>query len=81
MLNLVLTISCSGLPQDLDGELHLNSPELSEITNWINSDGFTIESKKGKVILVDFFTYTCVNCIRTYPYIKNGIKNMSLWVW
>ena len=70
MLNLVLTISCSGLPQDLDGELHLNSPELSEITNWINSDGFTIESKKGKVILVDFFTYTCVNCIRTYPYIK-----------
>ena len=70
MLNLILTISCSGLLQDLDGELRLNSPELSEITNWINSDGFTIESKKGKVILVDFFTYTCVNCIRTYPYIK-----------
>ena len=65
-----MTVSCSGLLQDLDGELRLNSPELSEITNWINSDGFTIESKKGKVILVDFFTYTCVNCIRTYPYIK-----------
>lgn len=38
--------------------------------SWINSDPLTIEELKGKVILVDFWTYTCINCIRTLPYIQ-----------
>ena len=40
------------------------------ITGWINSDPLTLEQLKGKVVLVDFWTYTCVNCIRTFPYLK-----------
>ena len=48
------------------------SPELSGLTNWINSEPIeSIESLKGKVVLVDFWTYSCINCIRTFPHIQD----------
>ena len=47
------------------------APELRDIASWINSEPFTLESQRGKVVLVDFWTYTCVNCIRTLPYLKD----------
>ncbi len=37
---------------------------------WHNSQPFTLASLKGKVVLVDFWTYSCINCIRTLPYIQ-----------
>ena len=40
------------------------------IQTWINSAPLTLEQLRGKVVLVDFWTYTCVNCIRTFPYLK-----------
>ncbi len=47
------------------------APELSGLENWINSDGYTsMEDLKGKVVLVDFWTYSCINCIRTLPYLQ-----------
>ena len=46
------------------------APELKGISGWINSEPFTLESHRGKVVLVDFWTYTCINCIRTLPYLK-----------
>ena len=46
------------------------APELVGISSWINSDPFTLESKLGQVVLVDFWTYTCINCIRTFPYLR-----------
>ena len=45
-------------------------PEIRGIASWINSEPFTFEEHRGKVVLVDFWTYTCVNCIRTLPYLK-----------
>ncbi len=47
------------------------APELREIEGWINSPPLTIEGLKGKVILIDFWTYSCINCIRTLPYLEN----------
>ena len=44
--------------------------EVEGIAAWINSDPLTIEKLEGKVVLVDFWTYTCINCIRTFPYLK-----------
>jgi len=38
--------------------------------DWINSPPLTWQELKGKVVLVDFWEYTCVNCIRTFPYLK-----------
>lgn len=38
--------------------------------DWLNSDPLTSEQLRGKVVLVDFWTYSCINCIRTIPYIR-----------
>ena len=46
------------------------APPIVSPTGWINTDPVTIEGLQGKVVLVDFWTYTCVNCIRTLPYLK-----------
>ncbi len=47
-----------------------NAPELKNIAAWINSDPQTITSLKGKVVLIDFWTYSCINCLRTQPYLN-----------
>ena len=49
----------------------LLAPDLMGISSFINADPFTLEELRGdKVVLIDFWTYTCVNCIRTLPFIK-----------
>jgi len=45
-------------------------PELSGAVTWFNSVPLTKESLKGKVVLIDFWTYSCINCLRTLPYVK-----------
>ncbi|HLC60631.1 MAG TPA: redoxin family protein [Candidatus Nanoarchaeia archaeon] len=47
------------------------APDFVGIDKWINSEPLKMESLKGKVVLVDFWTYTCINCIRTLPYLKD----------
>jgi cytochrome c biogenesis protein CcdA/thiol-disulfide isomerase/thioredoxin len=47
------------------------APEIKGITQWINSNGETIAGLKGKVVLVDFWTYSCINCQRTLPYVTS----------
>jgi cytochrome c biogenesis protein CcdA/thiol-disulfide isomerase/thioredoxin len=43
---------------------------LSGATDWINSPPLTADQLKGKVVLVDFWTYSCINCLRTLPYLR-----------
>ncbi|MBN8758147.1 MULTISPECIES: cytochrome c biogenesis protein DipZ [Variovorax] len=43
---------------------------LAGATEWINSPPLTAESLRGKVVLVDFWTYSCINCLRTLPYVR-----------
>lgn len=45
------------------------APDFSQITTWINSPPLTLSELRGKVVLVDFWTYSCINCIRTLPYV------------
>src|SRR5580698_10259797 len=45
-------------------------PDLSGAVAWLNSPPLTADSLKGKVVLVDFWTYSCINCLRTLPYIR-----------
>lgn len=47
------------------------APQIAGITQWFNSAPLTTESLKGKVVLIDFWTYSCINCIRTLPHIKD----------
>ena len=46
------------------------APEFGGIDAWINGGPLTMAELRGKVVLIDFWTYTCINCIRTYPYLK-----------
>ncbi len=59
--------------QDMSNKLVLDdygvAPELTGINHWLNSKPLTIESLRGKVVLVDFWTYSCINCLRTLPHI------------
>jgi len=45
--------------------------DFQNISGWINSKPLSVKQLRGKVILVDFWTYTCVNCLRTLPYLKD----------
>jgi cytochrome c biogenesis protein CcdA/thiol-disulfide isomerase/thioredoxin len=54
----------TGLP--IEGEM----PSLSGATSWLNSRPLSSEELRGKVLLVDFWTYSCINCLRALPYVK-----------
>ncbi|MBU0727429.1 redoxin domain-containing protein [Patescibacteria group bacterium] len=48
------------------------APEFVGLENWINTEAIaSMEDLKGKVVLIDFWTYSCINCIRTLPYIQS----------
>ncbi|MGX9990104.1 cytochrome c biogenesis protein DipZ [Rhizobium sp. WSM1274] len=46
------------------------APSLEGAVEWLNSEPLTTGQLRGKVVLVDFWTYSCINCIRTLPYIR-----------
>lgn len=50
------------------------APEIVGIEAWLNSDPLSIINLKGKVVLIDFWTYSCINCVRTLPYITQWDK-------
>lgn len=47
-----------------------DAPKFEGLDGWINSKPISNEDLKGKVTLVDFWTYSCINCIRTQPYLR-----------
>ena len=49
------------------GDRYPQAPELIPGGEWLNSQPLSLQSLRGKVVLVDFWTYTCINCIRTLP--------------
>ncbi len=70
--------AAAGVPPAGAGEeLHLpvlgRAPEFVGNERWFNTPGdrpLTLRGLRGRVVLVDFWTYTCINCIRTFPYLK-----------
>jgi cytochrome c biogenesis protein CcdA/thiol-disulfide isomerase/thioredoxin len=60
----------SGKPSEtlpIEGEI----PSLSGATSWLNSPALAAEELRGKVVMVDFWTYSCINCLRALPYVKS----------
>ncbi|MFA5130864.1 MAG: cytochrome c biogenesis protein DipZ [Patescibacteria group bacterium] len=47
------------------------APDFVGINTWLNSEPLTLADLKGKVVLVDFWTYSCINCVRTLPYVTS----------
>ncbi|MGY2044283.1 cytochrome c biogenesis protein DipZ [Pseudomonas pergaminensis] len=52
-------------------------PALAGAVEWLNSPELTRESLKGKVVLVDFWTYDCINCQHTLPYVKRWAEKYA----
>ena len=46
------------------------APEFSDAGHWFNTPPLTMAKLRGRVVLIDFWTYTCINCLRTLPYLK-----------
>ena len=71
----VAVLSCAGvtpMAQEKEPSIVGSSPlpALSDATGWINSKPLTAKELKGKVVFVDFWDYSCINCIRAVPYIR-----------
>jgi thiol-disulfide isomerase/thioredoxin len=66
-----LHVASARLPDE--GEL----PSLDGATGWLNSPPLTPEGLRGKVVLVDFWTYTCVNWLRQLPYLRAWAEKYS----
>lgn len=63
-LSVALSASASAATRNLGP-----APDFKGISTWLNSEPLTMAGLKGKVVLVDFWTYDCINCIRTLPYV------------
>jgi thiol-disulfide isomerase/thioredoxin len=66
--------------QQIDKSQFRKAPEFAQIAGYINTPNnnpLTLSSLKGKVVLVDFWTYTCINCIRTIPHINDWYQKYS----
>lgn len=53
------------------------APELRGTQEWFNSEPFTLAELRGRVVLVDFWTYSCINCIRTLPYLRGYAEKFA----
>ncbi|VVE33168.1 cytochrome c biogenesis protein DipZ [Pandoraea terrigena] len=62
------TMAAADVPAPLPVEGQL--PSLDGAVQWLNSPPLTAQALRGKVVLVDFWTYSCINCLRTLPYVK-----------
>jgi len=63
-----LAMQASALSEVLPDEGAM--PSLAGAVGWLNSPPLTAADLKGKVVLVDFWTYSCVNCLRSIPYVR-----------
>lgn len=48
-----------------------NAPEFTGIVKWFNSPPLTLAGLRGKVVLIDFWAYSCINCIRAMPHVQH----------
>ena len=60
------SIAVAGSDLPVEGRM----PALDGATLWLNSPPLTPEQLRGKVVLIDFWTYSCINCLRAMPYVK-----------
>ena len=67
--NIIMITPSSGLSD------YGRAPEFTGVYKWLNlpegKESLTMEELRGKVVLVDFWTYTCINCIRTLPFVTS----------
>jgi cytochrome c biogenesis protein CcdA/thiol-disulfide isomerase/thioredoxin len=65
--NMMMTAATAPGGSTVEGHL----PSLAGATGWLNSAPLTPAALRGKVVLIDFWTYSCINCLRALPYVKS----------
>jgi thiol-disulfide isomerase/thioredoxin len=65
-----MMMAAQDAPQAADLPVEGSLPDLSGAVTWLNSPPLDAAALKGKVVLVDFWTYSCINCLRTIPYVR-----------
>ena len=68
--NPAMMMSAKPAAQAIDLPVEDMAPPLTGAVQWLNSPPLTTEALKGKVVLVDFWTYSCINCLRAIPYVR-----------
>lgn len=68
MISGAMTAKPTAAADDLPVEGNL--PALSGAVAWLNSPPLTAQALRGKVVVVDFWTYSCINCLRSLPYVR-----------
>lgn len=67
----LLFLFVSGATAQTDEQEKMPAPELSNHRGWLNTDKpFTLADLRGKVVLLDFWTYGCINCLHIIPDLK-----------
>ncbi|RXT39446.1 thioredoxin family protein [Bradyrhizobium betae] len=62
-------VSAAAAPIHVAAASQQAAPDFTGISNWFNSKPLNIADLRGKVVLVDFWTYGCVNCVNTLPHV------------
>ncbi len=63
--------------KDKQKNIGTRAPEFPSNLEWFNTKPLTIKALRGKVVMIDFWTYSCVNCLRTLPHIKRWNERYS----
>jgi len=66
---LAILIAGTVLPAEVVASNH-SAPPLTGVTQWLNSTPLSTGTLRGKVVLIDFWTYSCSNCLNALPYVK-----------
>ncbi len=76
--SMVQQMNSTAVHLPIEGEL----PSLGSATEWLNSQPLSAAGLRGKVVLIDFWTYTCINWLRQLPYVRawaDKYKDQDWW--
>ncbi len=73
----VSSVDEKGAAAHIDKSQYKLAPELTKVSGYINSEPFQLKDLRGKVVVVDFWTYSCINCIRTIPYLNSWYEKYA----
>ena len=73
----VLILMAQGIPMSAQERPKVRAPEITGGRGWLNTDKpLSLAALKGKVVLLDFWTYGCINCIHIIPDLKSSKRSM-----
>jgi thiol-disulfide isomerase/thioredoxin len=74
---LLATRHPAAVPLPIEGEM----PSLGGATAWLNAPPLSAAGLRGRVVLIDFWTYTCINWLRTLPYLRAWAEKYRSMAW